>query len=134
MDSIFGALLGVSDDWEDAAQEAEEQEEQESEGFGCLRCGTEMEYLKETKIQLGEQGFFGDNWSHIAAGALSVHIFRCPVCGKLEFFDPYIFENGPEEEAMEDEEIEQVQCPNCGTVHDMDYPRCPNCKYEYQEE
>ena len=26
-----------------------------------------------------------------------------------------------------------VKCPKCGTVHDMDYPKCPNCRYNYEE-
>lgn len=27
--------------------------------------------------------------------------------------------------------IPQVVCPNCGMQHDFDYPKCPKCKYEY---
>ena len=28
-------------------------------------------------------------------------------------------------------EILQKTCPKCGETHDFDYPRCPNCKYNY---
>ena len=27
--------------------------------------------------------------------------------------------------------ISKVRCPNCNTSHDMDYPKCPYCKYQY---
>ena len=26
-----------------------------------------------------------------------------------------------------------VTCPKCGKSHDIDYPKCPNCKYNYLE-
>lgn len=29
------------------------------------------------------------------------------------------------------DDIGQVICPNCGKSHDMDYPKCPYCKYKY---
>lgn len=32
-----------------------------------------------------------------------------------------------------DDEIWQRTCPKCGTSHDIDYPKCPNCKYNYLE-
>lgn len=40
---------------------------------------------------------------------------------------------------MEEEEIDeapsgeilQKTCPKCGETHDFDYPKCPNCKYNY---
>ena len=46
-----------------------------------------------------------------------------------------------EKAKMEDEEIDETQedkiwqrtCPKCGTHHDIDYPKCPNCKFNYLE-
>ncbi len=41
-------------------------------------------------------------------------------------------ENEPIDETVEDK-ICQRTCPNCGKSHDIDYPKCPNCKYNYLE-
>jgi len=27
--------------------------------------------------------------------------------------------------------ISKIICPNCGARHDMDYPKCPDCKHQY---
>ena len=41
------------------------------------------------------------------------------------------------EQETVDEEIEdklwQRTCPNCNHSHDIDYPKCPNCSYNYLE-
>ena len=29
--------------------------------------------------------------------------------------------------------IMQRTCPKCGKTHDIDYPKCPNCGYNYLE-
>lgn len=31
------------------------------------------------------------------------------------------------------DEIWQRTCPKCGESHDIDYPKCPNCKFNYLE-
>ena len=36
------------------------------------------------------------------------------------------------DETVEDK-IWQRTCPKCGKSHDIDYPKCPNCKYNYLE-
>ena len=41
-------------------------------------------------------------------------------------------ENEVIDETGEDE-IWQRTCPKCGKSHDIDYPKCPNCKYNYLE-
>lgn len=33
-------------------------------------------------------------------------------------------------QSLEDE-IAQTKCPNCGKEHDLDYPKCPYCRYDY---
>ena len=32
-----------------------------------------------------------------------------------------------------EDEIAQRICPDCGKSHDIDYPKCPHCKYSYLE-
>lgn len=31
------------------------------------------------------------------------------------------------------DELWQRTCPKCGQTHDIDYPKCPNCKFNYLE-
>ena len=33
----------------------------------------------------------------------------------------------------EDTEIDKMTCPNCGASIDADYPKCPECKYDFYE-
>ena len=87
----------------------------------CLRCNRAMEHAGESKLQLGEMGWFSGHWPNLLAGALEVDIYVCPECGKIEFFQP-----------QEDEErIAKRECPKCGEKHDWDYPKCPFCNYDY---
>lgn len=90
--------------------------------LNCLRCGNSMKYIKSEKIQLGQYGLFLGDVSNYIAGALETDIYKCDECGKFEFF-----------EAEGEEKIKQVECPNCGRTHDMDYPKCPFCKYNYYD-
>lgn len=39
-------------------------------------------------------------------------------------------ENEPIEEETKDQ-IWQRTCPKCATSHDIDYPKCPNCNFNY---
>ena len=91
--------------------------------MSCLRCGEEMQYLSREKIQLGKTGWVLGDLRNLLSGALEVQIFVCPKCRKLEFF---LAEN----EVLDDDTPKRT-CPDCGTVHDFDYPKCPNCKHEY---
>ena len=94
-------------------------------GLNCLRCGRQMRYIKREKLQLGQTGWVLGDLPNLFAGAMSVDIYTCPGCSKIEFYLAEI-----REEAME-EALPQKQCPNCGKKHDFDYPKCPFCKYEY---
>ena len=87
----------------------------------CLRCGRQMRYIKREKLQLGQTGWVLGDLPNLLAGAMSVDIYTCPGCSKIEF---YLAE-------AEEEELLQKQCPNCGKKHDFDYPKCPFCKYVY---
>ena len=88
----------------------------------CLRCNVPMRHIMSEKLQLGKTGWILGDLPNLVAGALDVHVFSCPQCGKLEFFQA---------EDYYDDELPQKKCPNCGTIHDFDYPKCPVCKYEY---
>lgn len=92
----------------------------------CLRCGEEMRYIKTEEIQLGKTGWFLGDLPNLMAGAMELDIYSCPDCGKVEFFQTASeqYEN----------QIAQTKCPNCGRTHDIDYPKCPFCKYNYIKE
>ena len=93
------------------------------ENMKCLRCGEDMQYLSREKLQLGKTGWVLGDLPNLLSGALEVQILVCPKCRKLEFF---LAEN----ETLDDDTPKKT-CPDCGTVHDFDYPKCPKCKHEY---
>ena len=87
----------------------------------CLRCGREMEHIRTEKLQLGQTGWIFGDLPNLLAGAMMVDIYACPVCKKLEFF----LADDTEENLL------QKQCPQCGKMHDFDYPKCPCCGHEF---
>ncbi len=101
----------------------------------CLRCNVQMAYTGTEKIQLGEPGALFERLSNIIAGSLKVDVYMCPQCGKIEFFDADFAYRAEEDGFDEDVDmLPQNVCPECGTSHDIDYPRCPNCGYSYVNE
>lgn len=88
----------------------------------CLRCGKEMNFIARDYIQLGKIGVILGQVSNYLSGGLEVEIYQCSACNKLEFFS---------HNTLEEDHIDQIKCPNCGRKHDMDYPKCPFCKYDY---
>ena len=52
----------------------------------CPYCGIRMGYRGAERIQLGRWGIFLEHWDHYLSGSLSVQIYECPECGKLEMF------------------------------------------------
>ena len=101
----------------------------EKQELSCLRCGGRMSYAKSAKLQLGEAGIFLGLLPNITAGSLSVEIYRCYNCGKLELYTSQLENDAQPDEAGE---IPQIKCPKCGKEHDFDYPSCPFCGYMYQ--
>ncbi|MBO5701197.1 MAG: hypothetical protein J6S71_02040 [Clostridia bacterium] len=89
----------------------------------CLRCGEEMHYLSREKLQLGKTGWVLGDLPNLLSGALDVEIFVCSKCRKIEFFVV--------EGAIQEDELPKMTCPECGAVHDFDYPKCPKCNHEY---
>ncbi len=92
--------------------------------FNCLRCDTAMRFLGEEDIQLGKTGWLLGDLPNLIAGAMRVAIYICPNCSKLEFY--------ASEDDADENGLPKRTCPNCGTVHDFDYPKCPKCKYRYE--
>lgn len=93
--------------------------------LNCVHCNEQMRFLTHERIQLGKTGWILGDFPNLVAGALEVDIYICPSCQKLEFY-------ASKKAANTDTELPQTTCPNCGTVHDFDYPKCPHCKYEYK--
>ncbi|MGI6028314.1 MAG: hypothetical protein ACOX81_02755 [Candidatus Heteroscillospira sp.] len=91
--------------------------------LNCLRCGAEMNHISDKTFQLGQTGWFLGDLPNLLAGGMRMSIYACPDCGKLEFYAA--------DEVTCADGIQQVKCPNCGKTHDMDYPKCPFCKYDY---
>ena len=85
-----------------------------------------MKYIGTEDFQLGKTGFFLGDLPNLFAGAMRLSVYRCPCCGKVEFFS---FE--PMEAEGEDQ-IAQARCPRCKQMHDMDCPKCPFCGYDYR--
>lgn len=86
----------------------------------CLRCGGEMAHIGQEKLQLGKFGWITGSWDNLLSGALTVDIYCCRQCKKLEFYAV----EAPEEDGSG---IAQVPCPGCGILHDMDDAKCPHC-------
>lgn len=82
-----------------------------------------MNYIMTEKIQLGQTEWLMGDLPNLFAGAMELDIYSCPHCGKIEFFQskPQNSENT----------IAQKKCPVCGKTHDIDYPKCPFCKFDY---
>ena len=97
-------------------------------GLKCLRCGAELKLLQETSLEARNPGIFmTQDW-------VSVEIYNCPACGKLEFYQP--------ESEMRRGEIgtgfwwnwkyepgsgPEMKCPQCGKQHPEDDAFCPGC-------
>lgn len=98
----------------------------------CTRCGGTMNRIKREKLQLGQTGWLLGDWPNLIAGALEVDIYCCSGCGKLEFYraDVHTEHTFPSMQHTPSE-LPQVTCPNCGILHDFDYPCCPLCGHEY---
>lgn len=95
----------------------------------CLRCDEQMDFIGREKLQLGEYGAFLGNLSNLISGALELDIVSCPKCGKVEFFRPVMTQERMGD--YSDPDLPQRECPNCGKVHDFDFPKCPFCKFDY---
>ncbi len=86
----------------------------------CAHCSGELKYLKTEKIQLGQTGWLLGDLPNLFAGAMSLQIYLCNTCHKVEFF--------ADTEKDNSHELKQITCKKCGHTYDFDYPKCPQCK------
>ena len=56
----------------------------------------------------------------------------CWMIGIPVFLVGLVMPAGKTKPPKQDESLPQKQCPSCGTSHDFDYPKCPNCGHDYQ--
>ena len=87
----------------------------------CIRCGGEMAHIGQEQLQMGKFSWLLGGLDNLVSGALTVDIYCCRQCKKLEFYavEP------PEAEA--EDSIAQTPCPYCGQLHEMDDAKCPHC-------
>ena len=48
---------------------------------------------------------------------------------RLKIYKRQMREFKDENTGKTSDEIPQITCPECGDVHDIDYPKCPKCGY-----
>ena len=83
--------------------EAEEKQrlkdEQRLSELECLRCHQKMVDHGLLTFKLGEERYFFSDIYRLFSGSLTMNVFRCPSCGKAEFFipDPQILDEFSEE-------------------------------------
>ena len=53
----------------------------------CLRCGVELENLMKMPVRAGGIAGFFSGFGESSEKILTLDVFRCPQCRKLEFFD-----------------------------------------------
>ena len=58
------------------------------EALKCLRCDADMEFSGREQVQLGEERGYTGLLAVMTAESLQVDIYKCPGCGKIEFFQP----------------------------------------------
>lgn len=97
-----------------------------AEKMKCLRCDGEMKYAMTEKLQLGQTGWILGDLPNLLAGAMQVDVYACDTCGRLEFFRTDL-----DLDELTEDTIAQKKCPKCGMLHDIDFPKCPFCKFDY---
>ena len=55
----------------------------------CLRCDADMEVFRQEKFQLGEESGYTGILAVMTAESMMMDIYKCPNCGKIEFFEPW---------------------------------------------
>lgn len=86
----------------------------------CIRCGGEMVHVGQEKLQLGKYGLLLGAWSNLLSGALTVDIYCCSDCKKMEFY-------AVEPPEQQEDRMATISCPHCGQLHEMDDVKCPHC-------
>mgnify|MGYP003284809016 FL=1 len=87
----------------------------------CSACGGKMQSLGNMELQKGKFSMLFGHWDQILSGALDVDVECCEQCKKLEF---YLLGDA---DTPETSGIQQIACPYCGDMHEMDDAICPHC-------
>lgn len=73
-----------------ARQEEEESRKADKEkrftGMKCIRCNGQMLDYGEATFKLGEETYFFSDLNRLMSGSVTMNVFRCEACGKVEFF------------------------------------------------
>ena len=79
---------------------------EEETHFECLRCHSTMEFMGRwgcERYETLELDYF--------------LVYRCPACGKVEFFE-FV--------------LEEIECPECGATIKADQEACPSCGWTWE--
>ncbi len=87
-----------------------------------------MVRIGEEELQKGSYHWFFGAWDNLLSGSLSVVLYCCEDCRKLEFYLA-----GEEAVDGETDTIAQTACPYCGALHDLDDAKCPSCGRRLQD-
>ena len=94
----------------------------------CLRCRAPMNLLRTASLMTRDHtpmlpvGYVRE----VDVSTLTLDVWCCPGCGHVE-----LFRHEEAEEYDEGDSIAKTKCPRCGALHDIDYPKCPSCGYDY---
>lgn len=91
------------------------------EALKCLRCGTDMEFAGREQFQLGEESGYSGILAVMTAESLRMDIYKCPACGKIEFFEPHP-RNVPASAPKTN-----WTCAECGTYNLGRVQNCQGC-------
>lgn len=85
-DKLQSYLENVHQARHDEEESRKADKEKRVSGMKCLRCGGQMLDRGESTFKLGEETYFFSDLNRLMSGSLTMNIFRCEDCGKVEFF------------------------------------------------
>ncbi|WP_010901170.1 hypothetical protein [Thermoplasma acidophilum] len=66
----------------------------------CSNCGTDMENVGDMKFRVGGftgiGGMFLGGWNDMMETTQTFTLYRCPQCGKVDFYEPVSSDQGGE--------------------------------------
>ena len=86
----------------------------------CLRCDEIMEFSGREQFQLGEESYFSGIMAVMTANSACMDIYKCPGCGKIEFFDPQKIRRAPTPRT-------NWTCFSCGAYNSGQVQTCQSC-------
>ena len=86
----------------------------------CLRCDTKMKFAGRERFQLGEESYHSGILAVMTAESACMDIYKCPGCGKIEFFQPGTGTSGRAP-------VTDWTCSQCGTDNSRRVQSCQGC-------